>query len=70
MYVCICKAVTAATVKQVIDQGASTPEEVERRCRAGGDCGACHETICNMIEDQHGRDRRRCEVHSLPVLAA
>ena len=70
MYVCICRAVSSATVKQVIEQGASTPEEVERRCRAGGDCGACRDAICDMIDQKRDRDRRCCQIHGRPVLAA
>jgi len=29
-----------------------TREDVTRTCRAGGDCGACHQTIEEMIEDR------------------
>jgi bacterioferritin-associated ferredoxin len=52
MFVCSCKAISAAEVEKTIDEGASTVEEVTRSCRAGGDCGACHQMIEDMIEDR------------------
>jgi len=58
MFVCICRAVTEQQVAAVIEGGASTREAVTRACRAGDDCGACHGTIEDMI-DEHG-DRRAC----------
>lgn len=51
MYVCVCLAVTQAEVQAAIEDGATTREVVTRVCRAGGDCGACHGMIENMIED-------------------
>jgi bacterioferritin-associated ferredoxin len=51
MYVCVCLAVTEAEVGEVIESGAHTREAVTQACRAGGDCGACHGMIENMIED-------------------
>jgi len=44
-------AVTEAEVGEAIANGATTREAVTRACRAGGDCGACHGMIENMIED-------------------
>ncbi len=52
MYVCMCKGVSSAEVEKSIDDGASSVEEVTRSCRAGGDCGACHQMIEDMIEDR------------------
>jgi bacterioferritin-associated ferredoxin len=50
MYVCVCKAVTDAEVEGAIDAGALSVADVTRACRAGGDCGACHAMIHQMIE--------------------
>lgn len=52
MYVCVCLAVTESEVREAIDDGAMTREAVTRACRAGGDCGACHGMIGEMIEDK------------------
>ena len=52
MWVCVCRGVTAESVERAIDDGATTREEVTQACRAGGDCGACHQTIEDMIEDR------------------
>ncbi|MBP9114168.1 MAG: (2Fe-2S)-binding protein [Polyangiaceae bacterium] len=51
MFVCVCKAVTEDTVRKAIEAGASSREEVTRSCRAGGDCGACHAMIEDMVTD-------------------
>ncbi len=51
MYVCVCHAVTDGEVKTAIAQGAESREAVTRACRAGGDCGACHGHIEDMIEE-------------------
>ena len=54
MYVCICRAVTDRDVGKAIDGGAHTVSDVTRACRAGGDCGACHAHIEDMIADRAG----------------
>jgi bacterioferritin-associated ferredoxin len=54
MYVCVCKAVKVGEVEAAIDDGATSVADVTRACRAGGDCGACHATIDQMIQ-------RRCD---------
>jgi len=51
MYVCVCLAVTDKEVQAAIEGGAITREAVTRACGAGGDCGACHGMIREMIDD-------------------
>ena len=51
MYVCVCLAITDKQVQAAIESGALTREDVTRACKAGGDCGACHGMIREMIED-------------------
>jgi bacterioferritin-associated ferredoxin len=51
VYVCVCLAVSETEVRDAIEGGATTREAVTRACRAGGDCGACHQMIEDMIED-------------------
>ena len=70
MYVCICKGVTLGTVREVIGDGAATVDEVERRCRAGGDCGACRETIAELIADERCRGCPVAALMSPPVAHA
>jgi bacterioferritin-associated ferredoxin len=50
MYVCVCEAVRVGEVEAAIDQGARSVSEVTSACRAGGDCGACHALIEQMID--------------------
>lgn len=49
MYICVCFAVTEDEIKETIEGGASTVDQVTRECRAGGDCGSCHEMIDGML---------------------
>ena len=51
MYVCVCLAVSDKQVREAIEGGCHTRHAVTRSCGAGGDCGACHGMIENMIED-------------------
>jgi bacterioferritin-associated ferredoxin len=41
MIVCLCHGVTERDLEKVIEEGASTVEEVGQRCGAGTDCGTC-----------------------------
>jgi bacterioferritin-associated ferredoxin len=66
MYVCVCMAVTEAEVDATIAGGALTREAVTRACRAGGDCGACHQMIEDKIEDH--LDAQRAVAHSGPMV--
>jgi bacterioferritin-associated ferredoxin len=68
MYVCICRAVTELEVKAAIEGGARTVDAVTGACCAGDDCGACHNTIEDMIEERWGAPAGEGAVH-LPVLA-
>ncbi|HEY8040180.1 MAG TPA: (2Fe-2S)-binding protein [Polyangiaceae bacterium] len=54
MYVCVCRAVTEERVKAAIDAGAESVAAVTAACCAGDDCGACHQTIEDMIEERCG----------------
>jgi bacterioferritin-associated ferredoxin len=62
MIVCICRRVSDQKIRAAIEGGAGTVEEVGARCGAGTGCGACHETICDMIE-------KDCEHRRLRVLS-
>ncbi len=66
MYVCVCRAVTDEKVNAAIDAGADTVEAVTTACCAGDDCGACHQTIEDMIEERTGKR----PVRRLSVVAA
>ena len=55
MYVCMCHAVTEARVKQEIDEGATTPRQIARGCKAGTDCGSCVRRIQTMLGESGAR---------------
>lgn len=57
-------AVSDKTVRETIANGAQTVDEVTKGCRAGGDCGACHD----MIEDMIGEAQCQRRLKTLPVV--
>ena len=50
MYICLCRAVSDATVEEALEEGAHTVDEIAERCGAGVDCGGCRETLASMLE--------------------
>lgn len=62
MYVCICHAVRDLDVERAIEDGADSVAAVTRHCKAGGDCGSCHQYIEDLLEEH--AERRHC----LPVI--
>jgi bacterioferritin-associated ferredoxin len=49
MYACVCHAVTASEVTEVVWAGATTEEAVGEACGAGTGCGSCLDRICAII---------------------
>ena len=70
MIVCLCHAVSDRTIKSVIEDGASTVQEVSEGCLAGTGCGACRATIRDLIDkqDSDSPEREACGHRSLPLL--
>ncbi len=48
--VCNCMNVTSGMIKEAVDNGASTLEEVQEATGAGTVCGACLEDVERLIE--------------------
>jgi bacterioferritin-associated ferredoxin len=55
VFVCSCRAVTNRTVDAAIASGASTIEDVARRCGAGGRCGGCWPELQRLLDDHDAR---------------
>ena len=53
MIVCVCHGVSDRTIDSAIEDGCKSVRQVTRRCQAGGDCGACRESIREMIRDSN-----------------
>jgi bacterioferritin-associated ferredoxin len=51
LIVCICNRVCERRLQALAEAGASTLEEVERLCGAGGDCGSCRPEVERILED-------------------
>ncbi len=51
MLVCHCFAVNARGVREAIDQGATTVDDVVARCGAGGRCGGCRPLLAELLAE-------------------
>lgn len=54
--VCYCQNVTNGMVKEAVDTGANTLEEVQEKTGAGTVCGGCVENVQRLVE-QFVRER-------------
>ena len=48
--VCTCAGVTNGMIKEAVDSGAETLEEVQAMTNAGTICGACTEDVERLVE--------------------
>jgi len=48
--VCSCRTVSDRTVDAAIAAGASTVEDLVRRCGAGSRCGGCHPELVRILQ--------------------
>ena len=68
MYICICRAVSSTTVREVIAEGARTVRQVAHACGAGTDCGRCAAHVRALLEERHGpRPRGRLQPGPQPA---
>lgn len=51
MFVCICKAVKQEELEEILHEGEASLSEVQNRCGAGTDCGACRSRITKILEN-------------------
>lgn len=49
--VCACNSVTNGMIKEAVEAGAKTLEEVQEKTGAGTVCGACTEDIQHLIDE-------------------
>ncbi|HXO14249.1 MAG TPA: (2Fe-2S)-binding protein [Mycobacterium sp.] len=49
MFVCLCLAVTNQVVRNAVQNGARTSQQVATACGAGSDCGRCRRTLRAII---------------------
>ena len=50
--VCLCYGVNERRIRREIEHGASTVEEIARRCQAGGCCQSCHPTLDDLLAER------------------
>ena len=56
MIVCLCEGVSEGTVRDLARQGASSLHEVRLACSAGACCGACRETLVQILRSEKGTE--------------
>lgn len=49
--VCSCMSVTTGMIKEAVDGGATTLEEVQEATGAGTVCGACLDDVKRLVEE-------------------
>ena len=49
MLVCHCKKICDRTIRECVERGARSVEDVGRACQAGTGCGGCHATIQALV---------------------
>jgi bacterioferritin-associated ferredoxin len=59
MLVCHCHAVNDHTIRQCVDNGARSENDVREACGAGGGCGSCRPVIDQLIESHHDAQSAR-----------
>lgn len=59
MFVCVCRAVTEARVRSLIQAGAESLESLESACGAGGDCGMCCAELTDILDASRPATCRR-----------
>lgn len=51
MIICLCLGVSERDIRQAVRAGANTLESVMAACGAGGDCGACHLMVSDVVAE-------------------
>jgi bacterioferritin-associated ferredoxin len=51
MYVCLCRAVTDAQIREAVEEGALDVSHLADRCGLGTGCGRCQETAQRLIDE-------------------
>lgn len=53
MVICFCKSLTEKHIKELIDQGATSLDDIIRCCSACLSCGQCQDDIIKMLEQKN-----------------
>lgn len=51
MLICHCQQVNDQIIRTAIRAGASQPDELTRRCGAGGRCGGCLPALLELLDE-------------------
>lgn len=51
MLICHCQSVNDQTIRAAVLAGASQPDELARRCGAGGRCGGCLPALVKLLDE-------------------
>jgi bacterioferritin-associated ferredoxin len=69
MYVCLCLGITDHDLQEVIDDGATTAEEVAHCTGAGTRCGSCRGAVEAMVSAAAQPASGPCSRRRLEVLS-
>lgn len=50
MYICVCHAISDRQIREIVDRGASSLQEVQCHLPVAGCCGSCEDSARDLIE--------------------
>jgi len=63
MIICLCEGVSDREITLAVKSGANTLEQIAQKCRAGINCGSCHEQIVKIIETSKDlEEQKSCDI--------
>ena len=69
MIVCVCHGVSDRAIDGMIQEGCRSMRQVARRCQAGTDCGACRDSIKQMIHESNSASMSRTANGLIPAVS-
>lgn len=55
MYVCLCHAVTDSAIKEALNKGANSVEDLKNELNVSTRCGCCRNEVDNMVKEHHSK---------------
>ncbi|MDA0713287.1 MAG: (2Fe-2S)-binding protein [bacterium] len=64
MIVCLCEGVSDKRIREEIECGACTLEDIKKECGAGGECGGCIFMLIEILNEVKPLDKLNTHVNA------